>query len=270
LRRNHIGLIVSSSANAGLYSRLASVVLSIRTVYVSHGWSAVYNGGRFAFVFKFIERVLASISDGILCVSEGDVVIATQELGISDVKVTLLPNRIYPLPIRIGRYSGEGFRLLTVARFVHPKRLDLLISAVNQIEGVSLTVVGYGEQEAKLKMIAGENVTFLGRVDGFDRFCDYDGFALISESEGLPMTAIEAMSAGLPMVLSDVGGCPELIDRNGVLVPNEESAICEAIDRIRCDPSTFSRFSRRLFAEKYSMESGVGEFVRYYDTFFEA
>ena len=52
-----------------------------------------------------------------------------------------------------------------------------------------------------------------------DYYRSADAFISVSVDEGLPTVALEAMSCGLPLVLTDVGGCSELIDGNGVLVP---------------------------------------------------
>lgn len=52
---------------------------------------------------------------------------------------------------------------------------------------------------------------FLGEINNFNDYLNYDIFILSSDSEGLPMSALEAASAGLPIILSNVGGCNELI-----------------------------------------------------------
>ena len=54
-------------------------------------------------------------------------------------------------------------------------------------------------------------------------------FSLISDSEGLPLSALEAMSSELPIILSDVGGCFELIDENGILVKNNVNEMTQII-----------------------------------------
>ena len=53
------------------------------------------------------------------------------------------------------------------------------------------------------------------------------------------MSALEASCAGIPMILSNVGGCPELIDKNGILTNNTEDDIRTALDIIINDYDTF-------------------------------
>ena len=78
------------------------------------------------------------------------------------------------------------------------------------------------EQQAKALSLDDRAVRFLGaRTDVDDLLCAADFFVLPSDTEGLPLSVLEAMSHGLPIVASRVGGIPELIDDNthGLLVP---------------------------------------------------
>ncbi|MEY1635240.1 glycosyltransferase [Morganella morganii] len=72
LKNNNIDVVISNSANAGLYSRLAKILKSHKHIYVSHGWSCIYNGGRFQRLFCWVEKILSNFSNTILCVSEMD------------------------------------------------------------------------------------------------------------------------------------------------------------------------------------------------------
>lgn len=77
-----------------------------------------------------------------------------------------------------------------------------------------------------------ENIHFLGEVNNFYNYHEYDLFSLISDSEGLPMSGLEAHTAAIPLLLSDVGGCFELIEGNGLLVENTEDDIGYKLDKI--------------------------------------
>ena len=54
IKKNKPDLIIANSANGGLYGRLAGIFTKTKVIYVSHGWSSIYNGGRFKFIFNFI------------------------------------------------------------------------------------------------------------------------------------------------------------------------------------------------------------------------
>ncbi len=223
-------IIVSSSANAGLYARLSKLFYKHHSIYVSHGWSCIYNGGKLKPIFIGIERMLSLVTDKILCVSDKDADNAKNIIGISERKIAIIRNAVFPLALKEHR-STETFRLLFVGRLVHPKRLDLLIEAIKNTSNVTLTVVGDGAHRQSYQYI--DKVTFLGEIKSFSDFYQYDAFVLISDSEGLPMSAIEAASAGLPLILSDVGGCHELIEDNGLLVNNSVTEIAKAINNLQ-------------------------------------
>ncbi|WP_254434363.1 glycosyltransferase [Proteus mirabilis] len=74
-------------------------------------------------------------------------------------------------------------------------------------------------------------------------------FVLCSDSEGLPMSAIEAGSAGLPLILSDVGGCSELIysfnkKSNGLLINNNVDELLEALTKISENYSEYYNWAK--------------------------
>jgi glycosyltransferase involved in cell wall biosynthesis len=69
----------------------------------------------------------------------------------------------------------------------------------------------------------------------------------ITYGDGLPLSILEAMSMGKPVIASSVGGIPEIIEdgKNGILVTNEPSNIAEAIDRLLRDRALAAELGRR-------------------------
>ncbi|MGN6394318.1 MAG: glycosyltransferase [Mucilaginibacter sp.] len=272
IKDNKIDLVVCSSANGGLYGRLASFFSGRKSVYVSHGWSSVYNGGRFAFILNFFETLLSLISTSILCISHNDYLIAREKIKVPNRKLRVITNAIIPIKEIDAKkkFDIACYKVLTVARLASPKRIDLLMEAVKDLENVELTVIGDGPDGAALKQLANEqkilNVNFKGEVKSFRDFEDYDIFALISESEGLPMSAIEAMSFGMPLVLSDVGGCPELIRNSGTLVENEGQKIKKGIAECILKLGEFSNNSYNYYRQEFNLLKKKAVFLDYYDS----
>ena len=95
-------------------------------------------------------------------------------------------------------------------------------------------------------------------------FKNYDIFALISESEGLPLSALEAMSAGLPLILSNVGGCSELIYDNGVLVENNIDDIHNGIIKTIQNIENYSLNSKLLFDRKFNLSKNKVDYISFY------
>lgn len=264
IKNKEINLIVASSANAGIYSRLIKFLnKKVKVIYVSHGWSSIYNGGNLTFLYTFIEKQLSKISDSILCVSQKDFENAQNILGISEMKLKWITNKIYPINKDIST-KNQTIKLLTVARLGPPKRVDLLIDATNNLKNIELHIIGDGILKNKLESRANKNVFFHGEINAFNDFSFFDIFVLISDSEGLPLSALEAMSSGLPIILSDVGGCFELVDKNGILVKNNINDIQKAISTCILNINKFGNNSKNLFDKKFNLELSKNEYLNYY------
>ncbi|MDB6374978.1 glycosyl transferase family 1 [Photorhabdus sp. HUG-39] len=238
LKKFKADVVISNSANAGIYSRLAKLFYKHRHIYVSHGWSCIYNGGKFKKVFCFIEKILSLLSDKILCVSLTDKNNAVNIIGINSNKLIVIRNGVTPMPKK--DIINNKKKILFVGRMVHPKRPDLLVTVADKLSYADFYFVGDGTMKANLvtSYSRKENVFFLGEIKNFNSFKDYDIFVLCSESEGLPMSALEAASAGVPIALSNVGGCSELIfsialnKTNGVLFSNNVDDLYEKLNMI--------------------------------------
>ena len=139
--------------------------------------------------------------------------------------------------------------LTHVGRFAPPKNHPLLIEALAQVRAdtpLYLLLVGGGELEnAVREQVAGlglqARVRFLGvRADVADILRASDMFVLSSRWEGNPLSVMEAMAAGLPVVSTAVGGVPELVreGETGLLVPSEDAgALARAVQALVDDPA---------------------------------
>lgn len=125
-------------------------------------------------------------------------------------------------------------KVLFVGRLTHPKRPELIARVISKRPDYKLDIIGDGEllESLKTQFAHFENIRFLGEIKDFSNYQAYDVFALISDSEGLPMSALEAHTAGIPLLLSNVGGCYELIEKNGLLVKNNECDINDKLNEI--------------------------------------
>lgn len=248
---HNVQTIVASSANAGIYARLVKLLIpTLRVVYVSHGWSAIYNGGKLAAIYTLIERALSKLTDLTLNVSKADEDKCIRKIGVSTDKRATILNRT-PKPAEEKHcLATKPLQLLYLGRLAHPKRPDLLISAVNRFSAdeIQLTIVGDGPQRAQLESMKGDNTHFAGEIKGFNRYHEHHALCLISDSEGLPMSALEAKAAGVPLLLSDVGGCGELLDTsvpNGLLCNNDPDEIFTAIQSLSLRYSDYQDNARR-------------------------
>ena len=267
LKENNIDTVISNSANAGLYSRLAKILKPHNHIYVSHGWSCIYNGGKFKIIFCLIEKLLSFITNTILCVSERDKKNAIDIIGINKNKISVIKNRISPLKRK--ENINERLKALFVGRLTHPKRADLFIEAAKRQPFIDFYIVGDGPLLESLKSQYSDtykNIFFLGEISNFNTYCDFDIFVLCSDSEGLPMSAIEAGSAGLPLILSDVGGCSELIyysnnKSNGLLIKNNVDNLSETLTEMSINYMTYYKCAQNM-RDKFNINSISHEYIK--------
>lgn len=122
----------------------------------------------------------------------------------------------HPQPTYVPRESVIKF--LYVGRLVEVKNLVFLVKMFNRHPELSLTIVGFGEQEKELKTIANENIHFAGAVNNKelpDYYQTADVFILPSKSEPWGLVVEEALNNGTPVMLSDKVGCHEdLVNEN--------------------------------------------------------
>lgn len=182
----------------------------------------------------------------------------------------------------IGR---EEFLVGTVATPGRPaKGLDVLLDTVSILKksspGCRFVVVGdleYGRGVELLKARdargLSNDVLFTGFRSDVDRALSaFDVYALTSRSEGFPLSLLEAMAAGLPIVATRCGGPEQILDDGvtGLLVPNESAeAIANSIARLRANLSERRRLgeaARAAVNERFTLEAEVRAYERVYES----
>ena len=235
----------------------------------------------------WINRLTQRLADRVVCVSQQIAGFVAHRAGIPEAKIVVIRNgidlkRFQDMPDRQSVRTALGLPsdlslIVTVARLDPVKRLDVLISALAQLPGVLLVVVGDGQERDKLARLAAElgveqRVQFAGQqrnVLPWLAACDL--FALSSDWEGLSMALLEAMAAGLPVVATRTGGTPELVvqDVTGELVPpGEDGALAQTIAGLLDDAELrrdLGRAGAERVAEAFTVERMIGQTVQLYD-----
>ena len=120
-------------------------------------------------------------------------------------------------------------KFLYVGRLAKEKNLELLIKTFHRFSNYTLTIVGSGNLEKELKIIAPKNVNFVNHVRNADLskvYCQHDVFILPSLKEPWGLVVEEALYYGLPVIVSSMVGChPELVNDNVGFVFNPRSEI---------------------------------------------
>ncbi|HEX6723920.1 MAG TPA: glycosyltransferase [Gaiella sp.] len=221
--------------------RLARVPALVST---KHGFNAFRDGKAFATA----DRTIAALADVHIAISAGLARYLAESEGFDAASFEVVHYGIEagpeppPLPC--------APRLAIVGRLIPIKGHDALLRAVararEQLPGLTLEIAGDGELEPELRATTArlgldETVTFLGRVAPAGPVLERAEVVVVpSFGEGFGMVALEAMERGRPVIASDVGGLPEIVDdgRTGTLVPpGDVEALAAAIAELAGDPA---------------------------------
>ncbi|MGY1633571.1 glycosyltransferase family 4 protein [Geodermatophilus sp. SYSU D01186] len=194
--------------------------------------------------------------DRLIAVSEG-LRRTYHRIGVPPERFTTVPNGVAPLRDRIGRDAARAALgldprqpvVMTLGRLTHMKGQWHLVDAVPgllaRFPDLAVVLVGDGplrqalEKRAAALGVAGA-VRFAGhRTDARQLLDAADVFVLPSRHEGMPLVALEAMEAGLPVVATRVIGSEEVVvdGRTGALVrPGDPQALGAALARLLADP----------------------------------
>ena len=194
---------------------------------------------RFSFIYKLLGPAIKRIwfhADALVANSLGLKQMALAYYNARDFEV--IPNGVdvdYFTP----RYStnDEVIKILFVSRLIERKGLQFVIPQIQQIKkntskNFQFIIVGDGPYRETLEQIAVNNevsryITFVGqktRDEILPYYQNADIFFLPSQKEGMPNVVLEAMSCGLPVVMTPCQGAPELIDGNGYISKTEDFA----------------------------------------------
>lgn len=265
------------SGSAGFMVRLA-LRKKVPTIFTAHGWSFTPGTPIFRRIAAEVaERFVARFTTKIICVSKNDYHLAVSKRILSQDAIIQIYNSV-PLPKKENRIEKtEMIQILFLGRLAPPKDLFILFNAFAKLsestqEKAKLVVVGDGPLFDSWRMHAinlgiEERVFWHGRqtYESSRRFFEEsDIFVLPTHWEGFPMTILEAMSYGLPVIASGVGGVPEIVDESvGFLVDtnNQESGFLRALQFYIENPIHIKEIGERArlrIQNSYSLE----EFLR--------
>jgi len=174
---------------------------------------------------------------------------------------------------------GDGVLCLAVGRLDLVKGHDVLLRAVTMTRSphLAVAIAGTGSEEVHLRDLAGRlgvsgRVLFLGRCGDVGSLLHAaDLFVLPSRREGLPISLIEAMACGLPIVATDVGGVRDVVEPSGagiVVPPEDPAALTEAVDALATDPErrrALGASAREAAHVRYDIRRWVSEYEALYE-----
>ncbi|MDD3254183.1 MAG: glycosyltransferase family 4 protein [Lachnospiraceae bacterium] len=229
-----------------------------------------------AFAFRCCRVVPVTISD--LC---RDSLATTYRLDINSISCIYNGIDTEKFKNPEARTAPQKGRLtfIAVGRLSQPKNYPLLLRVAEKVHkswpDVEIVILGDGElRESVEGQIAQQHsqdyVHLMGNVSDVNHYLwKADAFLMTSDWEGLPLTVLEAMAAGLPIISTRAGGVVDVVENgeNGILVScGDENGLANAIGQLCDSPDlcmSYSQKSREL-AQKYSLENMAKAYLQLY------
>jgi glycosyltransferase involved in cell wall biosynthesis len=248
LRRVRPDVVATHTAKAGFVGRIAANLLGIPCFFTPHGLSFIdrTNGAPIPFRLR-LERLALGLNAQMIAVCEAERRLALEWLAIDEARVTTIHNGLPDCVATRQPMERKPIVLTMVARFDVQKDHATLLEALSALRHLdwTLRLAGSGPLLPEVKRMAEEHglagrIEFLGECREIPSLlAETDVFLLITNWEAFPISILEAMRAGLPVVATDVGGIAEAIEdgRNGLLVPvRGAKETAHAIERLVRSP----------------------------------
>jgi glycosyltransferase involved in cell wall biosynthesis len=258
----------------------------------STGWVATWHTGTdqpeatpSLRAYDAIDRFLLRRADRVVAVSPA-IAEGLMEHGVGASRLSIIGNGLdaarFQLPHRRWEDAPEGAQVVgIVGRLIREKGPYTLLEAaariVSQLPRTLFVFVGDGPEREELERTAAQlglsdHVRFAGVRSAMPEvYASFDAFALPSFSEGMPMTVLEAMAAGLPIVATTVGAVPDLLEPAGcgLLCPSgDAAALAAALLRVLRDNALAKRLgaaAQQRLREGYSAEAMARQYLSLYE-----
>lgn len=266
-------LVAAHSSKAGILGRLAGRSLRIPVVFTVHGWAFTPGIPPLrAAVYRRVERFSGPLATKIITVSEFDRRLALAARITDADRVVTVHNGMPDIEPALRADPGRApVRLVMVARFGAQKDHPTLLRALAGLRDQQweLDLIGDGPLMGEVQSLAAalgltDRIHFLGQRTDVDRILARAQVSLlVTNWEGFPLSILEAMRAGLPVVASEVGGTGESVSEGetGFLVPRGDVEMLrdrvgrllrESSLRMRLGASGRARYER-LFTLSHSV-----------------
>lgn len=275
IHKYKIKIIHMNSYHPGNYCRLAAFLARV-PIIIDH-W---HGFNRFSWKRRTLCRLYNSFTDLSFAVSELVGQYVQEQCGTDPARLKILYNGVDPAlyarksqAAKVRQELGlppEAPVVGLVARLDHRAKghLELLqaLSLLKERHTIHALMVGGGRRQEEMRQLAAslglaDVVHFLGnRRDVPELLAAMDIFVLPSHSEGVSLAVLEAMAAGLPVIVSAVGGLPEIVQQGetGLLIPPKDpEALAHSLARVLEEPGlarSLGQKAREHVQEKYSLE----------------
>lgn len=184
-------------------------------------------------------------------------------------KVTFVYNGLNDIEFNEDKHIHNPIEICCVGSITYRKGQDIIVDALSSLSNderskLHITFVGDGSMREELENKANQSnlpITFVGySKDPISYLQKSDIFILPSRDEGFPISILEAMREGLPVISTDIAGIPEMVfnDVNGLIINPNVDSLSKVLKNIsEYNWSKFAENSRKLFQEKFTLSQTV-------------
>lgn len=252
IRAHRIDVLHSHGKGAGLYVRLAALVTGRPCVHTFHGIHFDQYGTLNQWAYVMLERLLGGFTTTAIAVSDSERRLALAKRFCSAERMITIPNGVVISLDPVSRAAEPPFPIVHISRFDVAKNSEFINVLLNELQRMgrhrdfTFILVGDGEGRACLRDALAasgleKHVFFAGWQQSPALF--FAGalcYFSCSRWEGMPLSVMEAMAQGLPVVASDVRGNSDVVKHglNGLLYPADSaSAAAKALCQLADDPA---------------------------------
>jgi glycosyltransferase involved in cell wall biosynthesis len=268
------------STKAGLLFRFNGFLRKVPVVITVHGWAFTDGVSRLKkVVLSAVEKMGSPFVNRYILVSEYDYHLALRYHIAPSRKFYVIHNGIPEIaPITAGTKGIDNdLSIIMVARFDNQKDQQLLLDACRTHQAVTIHFVGDGPKQPEIEQRYRSGgftckAVFWGlQYNVREHLAKADVFALVSNWEGFPLSTLEAMSLGLPVIVSDVGGAAECVRDgiNGFVIPRGNKDVLEAKIRFCLEHKTelqrMGEASLQIFRESFTADIMYKKTIAYFN-----
>ncbi len=271
-----------------VYGVIACLFTRVPVIFTEHGR---FYPDRFSWKRRLINPLLALATQTFISISEATRKALIDYEWFPARRISVIYNGIHGVESQAAsteqarketNFTKENFVFGTVSRLDTIKNQTLLINAFAKVNAnnstTRLLIVGDGPERDVLESLCNKlelknAIVFTGfRTNPEPYFGVIDVFVLCSLSEGTSMTLLEAMSAKLPCIVTDVGGNHEIItnDHNGLMVPSDDiNALSDAMERLVVDSELRTRLSNAgydVFSSRFQRQKMIDAYENLYES----
>lgn len=270
-------------AKGGAYARLAGRLLRtpqrhVIAVYTPHGGSLHFPPrAPQGLLYIAMEKLLARWTDGLIFESDFARRIYETRVGRDLAPTRVITNALHPTDFASHAPAGDAADFLFVGELRLLKGVDVMLQAlaeVKRVRPVTAVIVGEGPDQKEFERLARElqlndAVVFTGAMPAVEAFTRGRCIVVPSRAESLPFIVLEAAATELPMIATNVGGIPEIVQGSDTLLvpPDSVHALVYAMHAFLDAPDAARRRARNLkeiVAKRFAIEATTTEILDFY------